>query len=575
MGMRLSFGTFISHLLREPEVALSGIFISLPDLIQQMYFYITKLSLTASYIILILFAVRFVLKLTAQNSFYSMWCVLHIKLLVPFVIAATDISWVPYYKLDNMYNSIAPEHTFFYSSEAGFVSIVNSENIISPSISAVTPLYTPAFIWFVGFSIILLYSIISHIDIKYKINSSKENLRYNIYICENIPAPFVMGIFRPKIYIPTGLTEQEQEYVITHEKSHIKQWDHILKLIAYFATCLHWFNPLVWLAFVYFEKDMEMSCDERVMDKLGYEHKQDYSRCILSLSTGRRFAPKAQLCFGDSDVKKRIKNILGYKKATLWVSVFAAVILSVSFTGILTNGKIVSPPSTHANAHEINMFVKDYATVEHLYDVAIKYNINAEDIEKLYNNMSWNYGITSDGNVDRIKTVLRMFIDGYKESEIVAFVKEELIANGLTEENYKTLTHLSLHPIAIYCMEETKREIFVQDVFNDFKESNQPGGSNRILMYEELANSVFLNYRDGLTRHDSVFAKAPEDFVYPEMIHWGEIKFVQDETGYFNVSIPSADGRYNMIISIGDFTFNPETPFESTPTINNVSFYAI
>ena len=164
MGMRLSFGSFISHLFREPEVALSSIFRSLPDLMQQMYFYITKLSLTASYIILILFALRFVLKLTAQNSFYSMWCVLHIKLLVPFVIAATDISWVPYYKLDNMYNSIAPEHTFFYSSEAGFVSIVNSENIVSPSISAVTPLYTPAFIWFVGFSIILLYTIISHMS---------------------------------------------------------------------------------------------------------------------------------------------------------------------------------------------------------------------------------------------------------------------------------------------------------------------------------------------------------------------------------------------------------------------------
>ena len=121
-------------------------------------------------------------------------------------------------------------------------------------------------------------------------------------------------------------------------------------------------------------------------------------------------------------------------------------------------------------------------------------------------------------------------------------------------------------------MEDAEREQFINDTFKQLDESNKPGGANRMLLYEELASQLFESYKTNSITYDSNFAKAPEDFAYPEMIHWGEIKFVQDETGYFNVGIPSADGKYNMIISIGDFTFNSEMPFDSTPMVNYVAF---
>ena len=145
-------------------------------------------------------------------------------------------------------------------------------------------------------------------------NSSLNNLKDNVYTSDAISTPFVFGIVRPKIYLPKGLTEQQQNYVITHEKVHIRRGDHIIKLFAFVITCIHWFNPLVWLSFFLLEKDMEMSCDEKVLQILGHEHKKDYSYCILSLASDKRFVPKAYLSFGDSDTKKRIKNVLNYKK---------------------------------------------------------------------------------------------------------------------------------------------------------------------------------------------------------------------------------------------------------------------
>ena len=348
MGMALSFKLFIRHLFTNPMDALSGFLRGIPDIIQQMYFYITELSLTGCFVILIVLAARLLLNKTPKNKFYGLWCVLFVKLVVPLVIPMTDISFVPYTKIENVYNSVATEHTFLYSTEAGFVNIVQSENILPPSISPVKEFYTPAFIWFAVFFAIVVFTLIRHFNIKCKVNSTKVKLRDNIYICKNISTPFVMGIFRPEIYLPAGLSQQEQEYVITHEKAHIKHYDHISKLCAYYISCLHWFNPLVWISFLLYEKDMEIACDERVLDKLGYEHKKDYSRCILSLATGRQFMPNANLYFGDSDTKKRIKNVLKYKKATAAVSVFSAVVLAVVLVGILSDDGTVVPPHNPA-----------------------------------------------------------------------------------------------------------------------------------------------------------------------------------------------------------------------------------
>lgn len=181
--------------------------------------------------------------------------------------------------------------------------------------------------------------------------------------------------------------------------------------------------------------------------------------------------------------------------------------------------------------------------------------------------------IPNDGNQEHIETIRKMYADGKSELEIIEFTKKELIASGLNEEELKTLTRLSFTLVEIYCMEDSYRDQFIKDIFKQLDESNQPGGANRILMYEELANQVFLSYKNNSVAYNETFAKPPEDFIFPEIIHWGETKFVQDEMGYYNVGIPSADGKYRMGISINDFTYDGERPFGDDPRINFVAFF--
>lgn len=149
--------------------------------------------------------------------------------------------------------------------------------------------------------------------------------RDNIYLAEHLETPFVMGIIRPRIYLPASLTDKEKRYIILHEEMHIKRFDHIVKIFSFFVLCLHWFNPLVWAAFFISGKDMEMSCDEAVIKQLGSNVKKEYSASLLTLATGRRVIGGTPLAFGEGDTKGRIKNVLNYKKPAFWVVVLAVI----------------------------------------------------------------------------------------------------------------------------------------------------------------------------------------------------------------------------------------------------------
>lgn len=138
--------------------------------------------------------------------------------------------------------------------------------------------------------------------------------RDNIYLSDQIDTAFVLGAFRPKIYLPSYLGDTQRDYILLHEQTHIRRLDHMVKLAGFFVLLLHWFNPLVWIAFYASGKDMEMSCDEAVVKKLGNGVKKDYSTSLLSLATGRKIVGGTPLAFGEGDTRGRIKNVLNYKK---------------------------------------------------------------------------------------------------------------------------------------------------------------------------------------------------------------------------------------------------------------------
>lgn len=194
-----------------------------------------------------------------------------------------------------------------------------------------------AALWLLGFVLMLLYGSLSEHRLRRKLVGAV-CLRDHVFLSDYITSPFVMGVLRPRIYLPSTLGEQEQKYILLHEQHHIRRLDHMVRTLAFLALCIHWFNPLVWAAFILSGKDMEMSCDEAVIRQMGQEIRADYSASLLGLATGRRIIAGMPLSFGEGDPAGRIRNLARWKRPALW-----AVLVAVAGCGVLAAALLTNP----------------------------------------------------------------------------------------------------------------------------------------------------------------------------------------------------------------------------------------
>jgi len=305
---------------------------------------ILDMSITASIVVLVVIAARLLLKKAPKVISYALWGVVLLRLLCPFSFesAISIVPNVPEIEQTNL-NTALPDIDFeTYSDwEANRITLEQSTGSESVNVTikhSADPTLYLSIIWIAGIAAMLAYSVVSYIRLRRKFSIAVP-LRDNIFIADDVKSPFVVGFVRPRIYLPGGLGEKEQEYIILHEQHHICRGDHIVKLLAFAALSIHWFNPLVWLAFVLSSKDMEMSCDEAVIRKAGEEIRADYSASLLTLATGRRIFAGAPLAFGEGDTTGRIKNLSAWKKPVLWV-VIAAVIGCVLLAACLLTNRI-------------------------------------------------------------------------------------------------------------------------------------------------------------------------------------------------------------------------------------------
>ena len=201
-------------------------------------------------------------------------------------------------------------------------------------------------LWIAGIAAMLIYSIVSYLRVKKQANYSLP-LRNNIRRMET-RTPFILGLVHPTIYLPFGLDPMTENIAVSHERHHLHRKDHLVKLFSYLLLCLHWFNPLCWIAYFEMGKDMEMSCDEYVLSHYR-EITKDYGTALLSFSTGHRFSLASPLAFGESSIKERILNVMRYRKASRIVTVLAAVVCMAVLAACGTNGTQPSEPSPAAN----------------------------------------------------------------------------------------------------------------------------------------------------------------------------------------------------------------------------------
>lgn len=223
------------------------------------------------------------------------------------------------------------------SSLAGQASVEGFDNVANllGSMTMADFLYAGLFAaWLAGFLMVGGYCLFSYWKLKKRLICSAP-CDENAYYADDIDTAFVVGFIKPKIYLPTNIKKEYADYVIAHEQTHIKRFDPWKKLLALAITCVHWFNPVAWLAFMLFGKDMEMTCDEETVTRLGVETKKDYANALLQLSAAKGPMLGAPLAFGEGNTKVRIKNIVKYRK-TIWiVAVLAIAAIAVTAVGFL------------------------------------------------------------------------------------------------------------------------------------------------------------------------------------------------------------------------------------------------
>ncbi len=336
----------------------------------ELFLTVLNMSLTASYVILFVIFIRMLLKKAPKVISYALWSVVAFRLIIPFSFESmfslmprsTNAIPIPY----DIINQQSPQ----INSGIEVVDSVISKSLPAPTIGAkANPLQIyveiGAYIWVLGIIVLLVYSLISILALKRQLKSA-ELIEKNTFEAKNLKTPFVLGFIRPIIYLPAGLNAIERSYILLHEKTHIHRKDHIMKVLAFLILSTHWFNPLVWIAFVLMGTDVELSCDEQVLKEMNEDIRKPYANSLLSLATGRHILNGSPLAFGEGNVKRRIKNVLNYKKPKFLVIVLSVMIAILAGVGILANPDNPNPDSLVKNNVDSSMpkLITGYLVIE-------------------------------------------------------------------------------------------------------------------------------------------------------------------------------------------------------------------
>ena len=294
-----------------------------------------NMSITGSIVIAVVLLARLCLKRAPKIYSYLLWSVVLFRLLCP-VSFSSDVSvlepvpgrsadsgWTVSYQPLRQADQIETRPQAEATPEG-----LEHQKTEQPK-GKVTPMDIGAWVWLLGAVGMGGFSLAQYALLRRRLAEAVP-LGGNVYLCDRIASPFVMGLFRPNIYLPSETPEEERSFILAHERYHIRRVDPVWKALAYLALCIHWFNPLAWLAFCLAGKDMELSCDEAVLKGLGVEVRADYAQALLRLATHKRVFSGMPLAFGEGDTKGRIRNMARWKRPKVWVSALCGAVLLVT-----------------------------------------------------------------------------------------------------------------------------------------------------------------------------------------------------------------------------------------------------
>jgi len=306
-----------------------------------LFLKIINMSISASWLILAVLLLRLVLKRAPRWVNVLLWGIVAVRLIFPFSIESA-LSLIPSAETIPMDIEMAAQPAI----NSG-IPVLN--RVVNPMLSSFAPqdismsanplqIWIPilSIAWLTGAAALLLYTVVSYWRLHKKV-SEAVILRDNIYQSENMASPFVLGIIKPKIYLPFKIDSQNLEHVIAHEHAHIRRKDHWWKPLGFLLLTIHWFNPLMWFAYMILCRDIELACDEKVIRELDNEQKADYTQALVACSVNRRMIAACPLAFGEVGIKDRVKSVMNYKRPTFWIIVLSVIVCVVVSVCFLTN----------------------------------------------------------------------------------------------------------------------------------------------------------------------------------------------------------------------------------------------
>ena len=308
---------------------------------ESIFISLLNTSITAGYLVIAVMLLRPILKKAPKYIRCILWGLVGLRLVLPFSFESI-LSLIP------SAEPIPPEIVTSPAPviQSGITFFNSTVNPILSSTMAPTPEYSVNpmqvvmgiawNVWLLGVIAMVLYSVISFILLKRKLREAVQE-GGNVWVCDRVSSPFLLGLFRPKIYLPSDLAGADRQYVLAHENAHIRRKDHWWKPLGFLLLTVYWFNPLMWVAYIFLCRDIEFACDEKVIKELGTDCKKPYSDALINCSVPRKMISACPVAFGEDGVKGRIKSVLNYKKPAFWIILIALILCIVVAVCFLTN----------------------------------------------------------------------------------------------------------------------------------------------------------------------------------------------------------------------------------------------
>ncbi len=512
----------------------------------EVFLKVVNMSISASWLVLVVIALRFLLRRSPKWINVLLWGIVAVRLICPFTIESA-LSLIP------STETISPKIMMDWTPEidTGFtvlneaVNPVITETFAPEPVASANPLQilipVAAVIWLAGIAALLLYTLVSYFLLKRKV-ATAVLLRYDVFQSEYVTTPFVLGIIKPKIYLPYTMSDSDIIYVISHEKAHIRRHDHWWKPLGFLLLTVYWFNPAMWAAYKLLCKDIELACDENVIRNMSRDQRADYAQALLSCSVKPHLVSACPIAFGEVGVKTRIKSVMNYRKPGFWLVLVALTACAVLAVCFLTNPEDFARKDAEATAKDFSSVLEIVVPDKQYQDMDRE---TREQILSEYGDLLDDYTLIARESTDGTVSFIVGCYNGepkdspfaslgryaYGDEWIQVIDTKERIEEATQGEDYGPL------PGAMYTI--TKSCLWQED------ESSliliEPNGSlSLVFAYHQYLNPNGAEYiRDAASRGIALYSAVP----------WLSIYMVSEKWGMVAERIPLTDEQVSQILA--------------------------